>query len=291
MTTIGWLIDADMFPRYRDELVTSICECGHEVALVHAPQPPYRWDDLDCSYRRKFPKGSCVVAHGDIEFVTRIARERWWTPGAFGTVENFACSSYYSHFGRFLLNQDYVMLPFGELSRRRDFLFRTVGVDGRVFVRPDSPLKLFTGQVAARDTFDGDLEFMGFYEFPASSMVAVSSPKTITEEWRFVAVNRRIVAGCRYKLGGEMNLDPGYEPAALDLAATIAESEYQPDPAWVLDICQTADGRFHLLEIGGFSFADLYACDKPAIVEAVSEAASRAWEQTAGQTADSSVSE
>lgn len=279
MTTIGWLIDAEMFDGYRDELVTRIRESGNEVQLVNPPQPPYRWDDIGNPFRRMFPKGSCVVAHGDIEFVTRIAAERWWVPGAFGTVDNFTCSNYFCRYGRYLLNQDYVMLPFGELGRRREFLFRTLGVDGRVFVRPDSPLKLFAGQVVAENTFDADVDFMGFYEFPVSSMVVVSSPKQITAEWRFVAVNGKVVAGCRYKLRGNMELHPNYDPAAYDLASKIASSEYQPDPVWVLDICKTDDGQFHLLEIGGFSFADLYMCDKRAIVEVVSAAALREWER------------
>jgi hypothetical protein len=30
-----------------------------------------------------------------------------------------------------------------------------------------------------------------------------------------------------------------------------------------MDICKTADGSYHLLEIGGFSFSDLYAIRTP----------------------------
>ena len=92
----------------------------------------------------------------------------------------------------------------------------------------------------------------------------------------------RIVAGCQYKRDGKMNLQPQYEPAAHELASAVASSGYEPDPAWVLDICRTADDRFHLLEIGGFSFADLYVCDKRAIVEAVSASAAREWERADG---------
>ena len=50
-----------------------------------------------------------------------------------------------------------------------------------------------------------------------------------------------------------------------------------------MDICQTADGEFHLLEIGGFSFADLYSCDKAAVVAAVSEAAHTFWMNKSNQ--------
>jgi hypothetical protein len=65
----------------------------------------------------------------------------------------------------------------------------------------------------------------------------------------------------------------------MEFAAAIAASDYQPDPVWIMDICRTAGGSIHLLEIGGFSFANLYACDKGAIVAAVSQAALEEWQR------------
>jgi hypothetical protein len=277
---VCWLIDADIFGEsYRNDLVGAIRDQGHYAKIIHAPSPPFRWDDVGCSYRETFPADACVVAHGDIELVTRIREERRWTPGAFCTVENFFCSSYACRFGKYLLNRDYVMLPFGELDRRKEFLFETFGREGRIFVRPDSPLKLFTGQVASRETFAADLEYMAFYEFPENSIVLVSSPHTILNEWRFVIARGRVVAGCQYKCDGQLEYLPDYDERALELAQEIAAVNYEPDPAWVMDICKTADGAYHLLEIGGFSFADLYACNKSDIVAAVSAAAAGEWQQ------------
>jgi hypothetical protein len=277
--SVGWLIDAEMFESYRDELVASIRAQGYEARLVHPPRPPYRWDDAGCGYRATFPKEACVVALDDIELMTRIHQERRWRPGAFCTVEHFFCSNYYCRFGEYLLNRDYIMLPFGELARCREFLFQTLGRDGSIFVRPDSPLKLFTGQVVKADSFDADLEFMAFYDFPPESLVVVSSPQTIDCEWRFVVANKQVVAGSQYKRAGKMELQPQFAPGAFEFASRIASSDYEPDPAWMIDICQTADGSFHLLEIGGFSFCDLYACDKNAIVAAVSKAAIAEWQR------------
>ncbi|HEX3600111.1 MAG TPA: ATP-grasp domain-containing protein [Lacipirellulaceae bacterium] len=276
---VGWLLDGDMFPHYREELIASIRSLGHDVKLVQPPSPPYRWDDLDRTYRNLYPADACVIAHGDIELVSGIAKEHRWTPGAFATIKNFFCSNYYCRFGSFLLNRDYIMLPFGELARCREFLTHTVGRNGRIFVRPDSPLKLFTGQVAASETFDADLEYMAFYDVPPEAIVVVSSPRTITTEWRFVVANKGVVAGCQYKRDGKQDCQPTYAAGAHALAKSIAASDYQPDPAWVLDICQTDDGEYHLLEIGGFSFADLYACNKADIVAAVSRAAIETWQQ------------
>ncbi len=277
--SVGWLLDGDMFDGYRDDLVAAINEQGHDAKVIHAPSPPFRWDDIGCSYRETFPKDACVVAHGDIELVSRIHHERRWTPGAFATVENFFCSSYACWYGQFLLNREYSMLPFGELDRRQDFLFDTLGRDGRLFVRPDSPLKLFTGQLVGRDTFAADLEFMAFYEFPPNTLVVVSSPKEIDKEWRFVVVGGKVVTGCQYMDGAGLDYQAHFDDRAYELATTVASVDYEPDPVWVMDICRTSDGAYHLLEIGGFSFADLYACDMKKVVSAVSAAAQTVWEK------------
>ena len=281
---VCWLIDADMFDGYRDQLVTAIHEQGHDVKLIHAPSPPFRWDDVGCSYRETFPKDACVISHGDIELVTRIHQEHRWTPGAFCTVKNFACSNYSCWYGEYLLNRDYIMLPFGEIDRCKDFLFDSVGRDGRIFIRPDSPLKLFTGQIATRDTFSADLEFMGFYEFPVSSLVLVSSPKAILNEWRFLVADGTVVAGCQYKSGDGLDYQSEYDGNAFDLAQSIAAIDYEPDAVWVMDICKTSDNSYHLLEIGGFSFSDLYACNMADVVTAVSAAAKAHWRNSKRKT-------
>lgn len=273
MTKVGWLLDASVFDGYHDELAAAIVRNGHTVKSLNRPNPPYGWEDNGFAYRTAYPAGACVVTHADIDLVNRVLSDGHWTPGGFATVEHFYCSHYFSYFGRFLLNQDYIMLPFAELRRRAGFLFDTLGRDGRIFVRPDSPLKLFTGLVATRETFTRDLEFMAFYEFPIESLVVVSSPKSIEAEWRFVVAKQRVVAGSQYKRGSEIVLSRQIEPAARRLADEIVSIGYAPDPVWVLDICRTLDGHYHLLEIGSFSFANLYACDKDAVVQAVSEVA------------------
>ncbi|QDU54554.1 ATP-grasp domain-containing protein [Aeoliella mucimassa] len=276
---LSWLIDGEMFPNYLEELFDAITEQGFEAKVIGAPKPPYRWDDLKHTYRDEFPAGSCVVAHGDIELVTRIGQEQIWTPGVFGTVPNYFCSNYYCYFGEYLLNSDYAMLPFGELGRRRDWLLDFFGQEGKVFIRPDSPLKLFAGQMVTTSRFEADLEFMGFYDFPVESLVVVSPPQKITREWRFVVADQQVVAGCLYTADGKNVLEPEYDAQAFELAQQVASQGYEPDPVWIVDICRTKKGAYRLLEIGGFSFANLYACNKADVVAAVSKVAMRLWEQ------------
>lgn len=268
--SVGWIIDAAAFPSYHEELAAAIIRNGHRAVSLNRPSPPYDWDDVGNNYQNAFPKGDCVVVHGDIDLVSRIHNDRLWTPGPFATVERFHCSRYFAHYGKFLLNHDYIMLPYAELPRCRDFLFSTLGANGRLFVRPDSPLKLFTGMTIDTRTFERDYEFMGFYEFPVESLVVVSSPKQVVAEWRYVIADRAIVAGSQYLDGGAKIAVAANDSGAYELAQTILQVPYVPDSVWVLDICRTADNTYHLLEIGSFSFCDLYACDKDAVVCAVS---------------------
>lgn len=270
---VGWLIDAGVFDSYHDELAAAVTRNRHEVASVNRPNPPYEWDDVRSSYRKAFPRAACVVAHADIDLVSRVRDDNLWTPGVFATVPHFFCSHYYAHFGRFLLNRDYIMLPYAELPRCRGFLFDTLGSDDRLFVRPDSPLKIFTGLTISRETFDKDFAYMGFYEFPTDSLVVVSSPKRIVAEWRYVVASGEVVTGSKYVDDGEEVALPAEDPAALEFARSVATAGYQPDPVWVVDVCRTADSEYRLLEIGGFSFASLYGCDKDVVVRAVSAVA------------------
>jgi len=166
---VGWLLDPSVFPKEHEELAAAIVRQGHETKSVARPDLPYTWADTKFAYRKLFPKGACVVTHGDIDLVNRVRADALWTPGVFATVEHFFCSHYYAHFGRFLLNQNYAMLPFAELLRRADWLFAAFGRDGRIFVRPDSPLKLFTGLLASQANFERDVGFMGFYELRRSN--------------------------------------------------------------------------------------------------------------------------
>ncbi len=270
---VNWLLDANVFSEYHDELAAAIVRHGDVVKSINRPDAPYQWDDAPNRYRRTFPLGACVITHADIDLVRRVREDRLWTPGVFAKEENFFWSAYRPHFERFLLNRVHVMLPFAELSMRRIELFEQFGREGQIFVRPDSPLKIFSGQVASLASFDRDLEFMAFYDFPRENLVVVSSPKNILGEWRVVVANGAVVAASHNVDHGKKIAAPCDSDSILHFASEVQDVGYSPDPVWIIDICQTDDQQLHLLEIGMFSCSNLYGCDKSLVVKAVSEAA------------------
>jgi hypothetical protein len=278
---VSWLIETDLFPEYAESLLAALRAQGHVAKAVPELLIQYRWQDVGCSYRSLFAEGECVVFHGSIGIASELQADNPWRPGVWFSRENYNCSTYYCHFAKFLLNSDYVMLPFGELRRRRDFLFQLFGADGSIFVRPDSVAKSFTGQLAHFASFDKDVDFMAFYDVPASALVLVSSPKKVVEEWRFVLADRRVVTGCLYQVQGKKQISSEVNPEALALANEVAASDFQPDKVWTADICRTADGRVWLLEIGSFSCASLYACDVESIARDISRIAEHQWAESA----------
>jgi len=84
-----------------------------------------------------------------------------------------------------------------------------------------------------------------------------------------------MVAGSQYKRTNFVVVPPQIDAGARQLVDEILATGYSPDPVWVMDICRTTDGLYYLLEIGCFSFANLYSCDKDAVVRAVSSIAAK----------------
>ncbi len=267
---VKWLLESEVFVENLDPLRESIKNQGMEYSVCR--YVPFEGSD---QFLNLFDKNDCVVFYGSIQFAQQVKRCAPWIPGVYCNAPQFECLYYYPRFGDCLLNHDYVMLPFGELNRRKDFLLSTLSEDSCLFIRPSSGLKLFTGKVVCEETWDKDIDLLGFYDVTPESLVVVARPQTIIKEWRLVIIDGKVVAGSQYK--------PDLTKEDLQIVSEFAEQllskiNYNPDPVWTLDVCQTKDQCYHVLEVGSFSCAGLYACDMSRIVEAVSKKALSEWQ-------------
>jgi len=104
--------------------------------------------------------------------------------------------------------------------------------------------------------------------------VVVAPVRSIAREWRYVVVDREVIAGSAYASDGRSALPDSPGGAPWTFAADVARQLAPPEDVYVMDICE-ADGRLWLLELNPFSGADLYACDCREVVAAVSAAAVR----------------
>jgi len=214
-----------------------------------------------------------TLFYGSIQIAEKVKEEANWIPGVFYSDHLDDCVNYYPALGDLLLNADrYVMLPYGDLLRQKEFLFDTVAQDGALFIRPNSGKKDFTGKMIYKEHYEKDVEYLGFYDVTPDRLVIVSSPKNIVREWRFVICDEDVVTGSLYKENEKSVRKPTYPQEALKVAEQ-ASKRYKIDRVWVCDVCETKLGEFYVLEIGCFSCAGLYQCNMDLIAERVSEIA------------------
>lgn len=137
----------------------------------------------------------------------------------------------------------------------------------RVFIRPDSPMKEFSGRVLNRgDLTPENLDF-GFYFNDNQLYVAASPAKTVVMEWRFVSVGRKLVTCSGY----DPSVHKGFECSPPQEVLQVAETAAQrcKEPTVVIDVCLTDSGEARFVEYNLFSGSDLYNCDCDAIVKAL----------------------
>lgn len=108
----------------------------------------------------------------------------------------------------------------------------------------------------------------GFYYEDEHLPIVVTSLAEIGREWRIIISNAKPVAASSYEADGRSEADVICPDKVIAFSRDVAEKLDPPDPVYVMDICET-DSGLKLLELNPFSGADLYACDRRAIVQAV----------------------
>lgn len=270
---IHWLIEADVFPDYQDELLRTIRETGAKATLLTAIKAEYSFEEAGQPDLRIVNDHERVIFHGCIGLAERIVERTNWKPGIYGNFDRLACTSYFPALGKFLLNDCYSMLPLGDVRRLKEELYSRFGSNGQFFMRPNTTRKVFAGMVINHETFDRDLELASFYDVPDHELVVVSPTQSIVSEWRFVIADGRVVSGSCYRDHGNPTRSVASSPEALQFAEGVVRSGWEPDPVWTIDVALTATGSYRLIEIGSFSFANLYGCDFRKVVDAVQKIA------------------
>jgi hypothetical protein len=209
----------------------------------------------------------CVIFQGSIQFTEKVQKYRpKWQPGAWATWENFECTEYYSRWGKYLFNQNYMMMPLAEVARRKEALLDFF--HGSFFMRPSANSKSFTGTVInpQRQTWDE----WGFImnEAKQNELVVMAHEHLIHKEWRVICTAKEAFTGSRYKTHGKTDYKKEFPEAVKKYAQDILDNtDWVPDPIFVMDICEDGNKELSLLEIGAFSCAGLYHCDFDMIVE------------------------
>jgi hypothetical protein len=264
-SAMTWILEGDVFAR-GDPIRLAARVAGHRVI---------EWTDrwwIDSAPPRLTEP---VVFHGSLGNADRIRRELLWRPGAYCRVEHFHCSAWYPAAAQWLLHERWEVHPAREFVSDAGAILARLGASESVFVRPDSPLKPFSGRVLRRDQISlAELDH-GYYYDDTEILVVVAPVRRISREWRYVVVGREVIAGSGYKADGREATPDDPQGTPWRFAAYVAAQIPAPEPVYVLDVCEV-DAGLRLLELNPFSGADLYACNGTEIVRRVSDAASGA---------------
>lgn len=253
---VVWVLEREVF-RDQDADLAGAVEAGGGEAIS--------WSD-DWWLTESWPRfvGRSVVFHGSLGNADRIASSVSWSPGAFCSTARFACTAWWPARPELLVADAHVSTTVAELVDQGP----PDGFGEHVFVRPDSPLKPFSGRVLGRGEISLETLEHGYYYDDIGLPVIVTPVVDLGAEWRFVVVAGSVVAGSSYEPNGRLGGDPVDQRHPAWTYAAQAASTYDPDPAFVLDVCETPRG-LRVLELNPFSGADLYGCDRAAVVDAM----------------------
>ncbi|MCK9459643.1 MAG: ATP-grasp domain-containing protein [Proteobacteria bacterium] len=269
-STLHYLIEDDAFPEDVQPFIDAVKAQGFPHKIIK--QIPCEKTE----FLHLFPENTPVLFYGSLGLGKSIRKQANWVPGVYYDVPKYDCTSYYAALGKYLLQENYIMLPYAELLRQKEFLYEHVGCDRTIFMRPNRGDKIFTGKAVYKESYEKDVEYFGFNQIEPFELVVVSEPRNIQFEWRFVVVDGVVVAGSQYRENERFDVDATYPQEAVDFANLIA-SKYNPESVFVVDVCLTKSGQYRLMEVGCFSCAGLYACDRSKIIESVSAVALREW--------------
>lgn len=278
-TNTKWIVHEhlirNVLPTGRPNIVDALREQGNEVVVIDYNTTNLSLDDLPTW------NDQCVVTYGSVQFVKKVTmlRRGIWRPGAFFRDQNLAYSKFSSYLGDLLLNDDFVILPYGEFKRR--------GLDvwgGSAFIRPDTASKLFTGFVISDRDFDHEINSLEkLSNLQHEDIIVVASPKKILGEFRFIISEGKVITGCAYSWDKTLDIRSDVHPACYELAEEVSRRDWQADVVYTCDIALTernGSQEARLLELNAFSCSGLYACDTKIIAKEVSKAA---WKEFMGE--------
>src|SRR4051812_28820664 len=111
-----WLIEAGVYRDEADLLLAEIRRQGMTGGIVlHSGLRTGAGFVLDGQH---IPPDGCVIGYGTFPFARQIQLHLQWSPGAWCDAENLDCSNYFAYFGKYLLNQHYVIMPGVEAIRQ-----------------------------------------------------------------------------------------------------------------------------------------------------------------------------
>jgi hypothetical protein len=271
--SVHFIMDEDLLSRSgHSELPAALKQAGH---IVHLEQ--YK-RTVTSPLTNPVPDDMCAVLYGSIGFVEQRMKLSGFIPGAYYSSSRFRCSHYLPKLPLELIgNRECVYLPFGDFGRRHEQIYRLFGVS-RLFIRPDSGGKTFTGLVMDIDKAAFEISSLRqLTSVTDETLVMIAPAAILSSEYRFFIVDGEVVTGSRYHVNGLPAVNRETDTECQKVAEAIAGLPWQLDLAYACDV-GFFDGEPKVVELNAFSTSGLYACDALKLFGAVSDVAIREYQ-------------
>src|SRR5262245_13584547 len=212
---VTWVLESGVFPESHAGMAAAVDAAG--ARLVAWSDPWWRGGE--------WPRfNGPGVFHGSLGNADRIARELPWRPGAYCKTDAFRCSAWYPRAQPWLLHRGWRATTVAALVESPSRELASLPDGPQVFVRPDSPLKPFSGRVVARERLSLAALDHGYYYEDTALPIIVAPTRSVAREWRYVVVDRCVVAGSAYLADRKTHEADSSGSAAWRFAAGVSRA-------------------------------------------------------------------
>jgi hypothetical protein len=254
------LLEKYIQSNYYNNIINNI----HKENLILIDWTKSHLVDVDKTLSNIDPNDDSILVIGPIEFVEKCQKlkTKWQI---FANWENFEYLTYEKHFNKFMLNRKYIVCNAKSLENT----FSMLKTD-KLFVRPNSSKKLFSGTIVSLDTFSDDSKKkIFFYGIDDNELCIVSKVKDISDEFRVVINENEIMSMCKYdKISDKYTtINSTDEKNILNFVYDVFKNvKWKPERLFVMDVCKS-NNEFKIVELNTFSASDLYECDVDLILK------------------------
>lgn len=241
---------------------------GEEIDLLIASLDKH---NIDYEITKDVPdsiEGIPDIIRGSVEFLESMDKFLFEYEGAYYNLANYSCSNYYQYFGPRLLNHDCIFMPWGLLSMNKEIIFKLFKDSERLFIRPNSGRKIFTGTTLSKKWWDKELAIikgLPYTYIKDTDMVVISSAKKILREYRLLMHKNEMISYSIYE-GETSSFEKKVDEVILNFMATT--TDYFPDKLYTMDLAWTEDS-VKVVELNSFYSSGLYDMDYDKVVSSI----------------------
>lgn len=220
--------------------------------------------NIDYDFGNQYLQGEFAIPRGSVEFIENFNAFNPHRPKF--RLDNYTYTRYSKEYNKLLVNKEYMILPWWKLEESKNIIRNAFGGE-RIFIRPNSGKKIFTGTTLSYKWWEKELEIIA--ELPSSDnlnkhdLVIVAPYKKIEQEIRLFMHNRTCVDYSTYN--GKEVLDRS--------ALRMMQRNYGhwidwfPDKFYTLDLALMDDGELLILEINGAFSSGWYDMDYEKVIK------------------------